>query len=101
MYMLTLQFDADDMDDFDWLVNFEGELIDNLSPGDEVDGHDLGQGEMNIFIISRDPVCTFNKIQSDFKEFTMRDDFRCAYRLLNSSEYTVLWPKGLMSFSVT
>jgi len=101
MYLLTLQFDENDMSDFDWLVKLENKLIDSLSSDDEVDGHDIGQGEMNIFILSRNPEQTFTEIQSQFKELMKRDDFRCAYRPQNSNEYTPLWPKDLISFSVT
>jgi hypothetical protein len=59
-YQLVLQFRNDSLDDFDAMVALEGELIETLSDAAKVDGHDVGSGETNIFILTSDPEATFS-----------------------------------------
>ncbi len=49
-YQLVLQFPASSEEDFEWLVRVEDELINLFDSQHQVDGHDFGSGEMNIFI---------------------------------------------------
>jgi hypothetical protein len=58
---LVLQFTTDeDLGSFDNLIGFEEALSSLIGETAEVDGHDFGSGEMNIFILTDDPVATFN-----------------------------------------
>jgi len=58
-YQLVLQFSADSLADFDELTSLEQALQETLSGVAEVDGHDFGVREFNIFILTDDPVHTF------------------------------------------
>ena len=49
-YQLVIQFSQELEGGFDRLINIEDELDKNLSINAEVDGHDFGSGQMNIFI---------------------------------------------------
>ena len=61
---LVLQFKADgDLGSFDKLVSFEEALSSVLGQMADVDGHDSGSGEMNIFILTDHPIATFNLVQ--------------------------------------
>ena len=54
---LVLQFKADgDLGSFEKLVSFEETLSLLLGQIAEVDGHDFGSGEMNIFILTDHPI---------------------------------------------
>jgi len=57
-FQLVLQFRATDMLKFDELVALEEVLTRNLSPASDVDGHDFGAGEFNIFVRTDHPVET-------------------------------------------
>lgn len=53
---LVLQFaKAEDLNNYDKLLRFEEALISLLGRSADVDGHDFGSGEMNIFILTEDP----------------------------------------------
>lgn len=100
-YQLVLQWPASSIKDYDTLVEIEDLLIDSLIDGSEVDGHDAGTGEMNIFIHTDDPENTFNIIKSLISVYKNWVDVRAAYRELGSSGYTVLWPKDSGEFKIS
>jgi len=69
--------------------------------GTVVDGHDFGNGEMNIFITTNKPSEDFAQIAGILEGHPRLETMRAAYRPLTSDNYTILWPKGLASFSVS
>ena len=99
-YQLVIQFSASSIKDFDALVEVEDILIENLDDGSDLDGHDVGSGEMNIFIHTDDPLITFRSIKSAIGSRDLWDDARIAYRELSGHNYTVIWPKDLNEFNV-
>jgi len=100
-YQLVLQLPTDDKTDFDLLIDLEDKLIVGMGPDHDVDGHDFGSGEMNIFIYTRDPNAAFSEI-SQLIALYQFPKLRAAYRHVEKDEYTNLWPKGSNeSFSVT
>ena len=62
-HVLVLQWDVDDAgetDDLDALVAMEDALEASLPTAcGSVDGHDLGSGEMNLFVLTDEPVAAF------------------------------------------
>ena len=50
-----LQFRGDSRGDYDSMIALEDELIAELQGLAKVDGHDMGSGEANIFILTSDP----------------------------------------------
>ncbi len=99
-YQLVLQFTANSVDDFDRLVTLEDALIQELAGEAEVDGHDLGQSEFNIFVLTYEPASTFERARKCIGEQAIQYDWRAAYRELTSENYVVLWPPNLHEFSI-
>jgi hypothetical protein len=99
-YQLVLQWPGSTLADYDAMVAIEDLLIDLLADDSEVDGHDVGSGETNIFIHTDDPRKTFEKVRSALGDQDHWDDLRAAYRELSGSSYTILRPKGLDKFTV-
>ena len=100
-YQLVLQLPVGEKTDFDLLLDLEGRLEIGLGDSHDVDGHDFGSGEMNIFIYTANPNAAFSEIRQlvDFVEFP---ELQVAYRSIDEEEYTWLWPEGNSgSFSVT
>jgi len=100
-YQLVLQFRATSIEDFDRLIAFETILLDSLPPLGEVDGHDFGKDEFNIFVVTDRPVEAF-----DAAELLRRKElFECspvvAYRELLAEDYIVLSPKGYEGFTIS
>ena len=88
------------MEDYDDLVAVEEFLIGNLEHGD-VDGHDAGSGEANIFIHTSDPEQTFAAVRQLLGDREAWNGIRVAHRPIDGDTYTVLWPKGLTTFDVS
>jgi hypothetical protein len=93
-YQLALQFPANSIADYDEMIALEDELIETLGTSAEVDGHDCGSGEMNIFIHTDEPEKTFKKIREVVAKREFFPNLVAAYRELLGEEYTVLWPIG-------
>jgi len=101
-YQLVIQFPGESEDDFDHLIEIEDELEERLPDIAEVDGHDFGSGEMNIFIFTNEPVETFEHIKTIFTDRNNElSDMKAAYRDIESEVFVILWPDGLTEFVVT
>jgi hypothetical protein len=93
-YQLVLQIKGDDCLDFDALVNLEDELQRLVEPIADVDGHDMGSGEMNIFVLTADPVATFERAKQLLSNASLLDKVGVAYRELRSEDFTIIWPES-------
>lgn len=93
-YQVVLQFKEDAGLDFDTLVNLEEDLLRLLEPIAEVDGHDMGSGEMNIFVLTAEPIATFERAKPLLSDASLLYNVAVAYRELGSDDFTVMWPKG-------
>jgi hypothetical protein len=101
MAQLVLQFtNGEDLDSFDRLIRFEEELISVVGKTAKVDGHDFGSGEMNIFILTEDPVATFTLVRRTNESIRPSEEMRAAYQLIGREDYVCLWPPELSHFDV-
>ena len=93
-YQLVLQFKGNAILDFDSLVTLENNLQRIVEPIAEVDGHDIGSGEVNIFVLTADPVATFERAKSLLSDAFLLHKVGVAYRELRSDKYIVVWPES-------
>jgi hypothetical protein len=93
-YQLVLQFRGNDLLEFDALVNLEDKLQELVEPIADVDGHDLGSGEANIFVLTADPVATFERVKPLLSDESLLNKVGVAYRNVRSDVFTVIWPEG-------
>lgn len=94
-YHLTLQFRGDSLGDYDTMVALEDELTEVLGDSADVDGHDVGSGETNIFIHTSDPSTTFQRVRPVLERTRHLQAVTAAYREAEGERYTVIWPEGL------
>lgn len=99
-YEMILQWPVASIEDYDRVIEIEELLIDNLQGNCEVDGHDGGSGEMNIFIFTNEPAETFNEIRTLLENHCAWDKIRVAYRAVKETRHIVLWPSDLHDFHV-
>jgi len=94
-YQLVIKFQLSDAsaDDFDQFLVIENKLDLALRNKHQVDGHDIGSGEMNIFIHTNDPTEAF-KISKNALSKKDLEIVTVAFRELNSDKYSVLWPEN-------
>ena len=93
-YQLVLQFRGDSLDDFDAMVALEEELMEELGDSADVDGHDVGSGETNIFIFTSDPAGTFDRAKPVLARKQRLQVVTAAYRPVDGEQFTVIWPEG-------
>jgi hypothetical protein len=91
-YEVVLQFPADSIADYDEMIALEDELIEKLGSSAEVDGHDCGSGEMNIFVHTDEPKRTFEAIRPVVAKRKLIETLVAAYRERIGEDYTVIWP---------
>jgi hypothetical protein len=99
-YQLVLQCKSDLLADYGLMVALENDLIEALSDTAEVDGHDVGSGETNIFIITSAPMPTFERTKTVLERAGLLGVVSAAYRPVASNVFTVLWPHHQQAFSV-
>lgn len=75
-------------------------MIESLSKGSEVDGHDAGSGEVNIFILTDDPELTFSEAKAIVGNSDHWLSVRVAYREITKDHYTIRWPEDLTDFRI-
>jgi hypothetical protein len=101
-HVLVVQLDGKSLVDYDRLIAIEDRIIEALPRGDgDVDGHDMGSGEMNIFVVTDLPERAFELIHRILADEHLLETVRVAYRRIDGEKYTVLWPVGLEDFRVT
>jgi len=93
-YQLVIQIRGDSLSDYDEMVELEDELITELGDSAEVDGHDVGSGETNIFILTNDPLTSLRHSLPLLERRRALVNVRAAYRLVEGERYTVVWPEG-------
>jgi hypothetical protein len=100
-YQLVLQWTGSSIEDYDAMIEIEELLIEGLPDESEIDGHDAGAGEVNIFIHTNSPQRSFAALQPILSACNRLHDVRIAFREMSKDEYTILWPTDLKTFKVT
>ena len=93
-YQIVLQFPAKSTRDYDDMIAFENTLIERLGTDAEVDGHDCGSGEMNLFVFADKPQKVFTMIRTLLPMQEIFGKLVAAYRERTGKQYTILWPDG-------
>ena len=99
-YQLVLQFSANSKNDFNQLVALEEKLTDAIECIAIVDGHDFGQSEFNVFILTDEPAMVFDKAHQIIRDQRLQQGMRAAYRRKTDGSFMILWPTTLTEFSV-
>ena len=99
-YQLVLQFAVASSKDLDRLVALEDRLAEELCGLATVDGHDFGLGEFNIFILTDNPVESFDKAHKVVTHQGITNAMSSGYRKADGEHYAILWPTSLKEFKV-
>jgi hypothetical protein len=93
-YQLILQFSSESLADYDTMVALENELTAAVGDTGDIDGHDFGSGEANIFILTSDPARIFQQARPVLEQWQVLQFVKVAYRQVDGERYTVIWPEG-------
>jgi hypothetical protein len=100
-FQVVLQWPASATSDYDEMVDVEDLLIERFTEQCEVDGHDFGSNEANIFVHTNDPRRAFEEIRVILSGHKLWPDTRIACRQIDGNKYTVIWPEGATTFSIS
>jgi len=95
-HQLVLQFQGDDEGTIEKVIELEDKLISALdgSTSVEVDGHEPGEGVVNLLLLAKNAPKVWEKIEPLVEE-AASDNLEInavAFRDLNGEDFTVLWP---------
>jgi hypothetical protein len=100
-YQLVLQWPSSSSTaEYDRLISLEETIRDGLGELGVVDGHDIGSGEMNIFIHTDEPVLAFERAKLLLDPGNALGEMKAGYREFDEDEYAAIYPQGLGHFSV-
>ncbi|WP_045835936.1 hypothetical protein [Hyphomicrobium sp. 99] len=94
-HQLVLQFQGDDDDTLERVIALEDRLIEVLggSTAAEVDGHETGDGVINLILLAKNAAKVWEKIEPIVEDASDELDINAvAFRNLDAEEFTVLWP---------
>ena len=97
---LVLQLPGSSIKDYDSLIELEDSIIRDLGTVGKVDGHDMGVGEMNIFVRTDHPKLAFEKIKSILGTRDFMPQLKAAYRDVGGDTFTIIYPSTLEHFSI-
>ena len=92
---LVLQFQGEDDETLDKVIALEDRLIEAFdgSTTAEVDGHEPGEGVINLVLIAKNAAKLWEKIEPIVEAASDELDINAvAFRNLDAEEFTVLWP---------
>jgi hypothetical protein len=87
----VLQFRSASSADFDELIALEDRLREAL--GGTVDGHDLGEDECNIFILTDDPGVTLRSVLPACHSSKLFPGMKAKFRAWDEDFHAPLWPQ--------
>ena len=100
-YMLVLQWPSSSTaDELEFLISLEDEITENIGGYGEVDGRDIGSGEMNIFIFTDDPKSAFEHTKSISSISQHMANLKVGYREIGQEDFVPLYPVNLSHFGI-
>jgi hypothetical protein len=70
----------------------EGDLRDSLGDSVELDGHNEGVRDIDLFIITEDPASTFRRCKPVLEKLQLLDRVVAAHRFVGGLQFKVIWP---------
>ena len=92
---LVVQLPVSESTDFDSLIDFENALTLSFlkDKAAAVDGHEIGQGWFNVFIVPRAaPESIVERVKALLAQMGMLDNALIARRANPHDQYAVIWP---------
>jgi hypothetical protein len=92
VFQLVFQFAPWDDTQLDDLIALEERLVATIGDSGDIDGHDSGSNEANIFIRTEDPAAVLGRCLTTIQESHLAERFSAASRHLQGTEYVRHWP---------
>ena len=74
------------------VATLEGHLRDTLGNTVELDGHNEGVRDIDVFILTEDPASTFRRCKPVLEKMQVLDRVVAAHRFVGGLQFKVIWP---------
>jgi hypothetical protein len=91
-YHLVIKFWRKPLPDQSVMAELTGELKSVLGDTAKLDGHDVRDDEINLFVITADPKLTFRRIKKVLESRGIEEGFSAGSRLVGGAHFTSIWP---------
>jgi hypothetical protein len=99
-YQLVIQLREENSRAFEDMLRLENALAAVLGDLVDVDGHDAGSGEINVFTFTDSPIVAFERMTAIPELARLLPRLRVAYRAVDAEDFETLHPPGIYSFEI-
>jgi hypothetical protein len=91
-YQLVFRFRKSSLERPDDIQSLERALADSLGDAVQLDGHDIGPRDVNLFLMTPDPTSAFRRSKPALEQLALLDKVTAAHRVEGGARFTVIWP---------
>jgi hypothetical protein len=91
-YQLVIKFWRKSLENETFLPTIQDELKGVLGDAAELDGYDVSDNEINLFVVTADPKHSFRRIQRVLEKRGIVRGVSAASRLVGGAQFTSIWP---------
>ena len=91
-YQLVIKFWRKSLEDETFLPTIQSELKGVLGDAVALDGYDVSDKEINLFVLTPDPKDTFRRIKTVLESRGIVRGVSAASRLVGGAHFTSIWP---------
>jgi hypothetical protein len=91
-YQLVIKFWRKSLEDETILPTVQDELRAALGNSAKLDGYDVSDNEINLFVITPDPKHSFRRIKTILENRKIMQGVSAASRLVGGAQFTSIWP---------
>jgi hypothetical protein len=91
-YQLVIKFWRKSLEDETLLAAIQSELKGALGDAAELDGYDVSDNEINLFVLTLDPRHSFRRIRTVLERRGIVQGVSAAWRLVGGAHFTSIWP---------
>jgi hypothetical protein len=91
-FQLVIKFWRKSLADETFLPAIQDELKDVLGDAAQLDGYDVSDNEINLFVLTSDPRHSFRRIKSVLERRGIVRGVSAASRLVGGAHFTSIWP---------
>jgi hypothetical protein len=91
-YELVIKFWRKSLENETFLPAIQDELKSVLGDAATLDGYDVSDREINLFVVTPDPKHSFRRIKTVLESRATMQGVSAAYRLIGGAQFTSIWP---------
>jgi hypothetical protein len=91
-YQLVIKFWRQSLEDETFLPTIQDELQATLGAAAKLDGYDVSDEEINLFVVTPDPKHSFRRIKTVLEARGVMRGVSAASRLVGGAQFTSIWP---------